>query len=98
MPGSVQGSEYELLVKDFETKYGEYLELKHAVESRLSVFSSLRDELRTNPSPARDSLIFRVVVEERRLAEDTAHARLLARLQECTASLLAIKGRLRKHT
>lgn len=85
------------LIEEFENRYAEYVDLSSIVDSRLSIFRNLEAELQCFPSnEAPSSLVFRVIVEERRLTEDINFCQSLERMEECCASLLLIKSRVRK--
>lgn len=89
--------QYHQLEEEFGKRYQEYLSLNDWMDRRLAVFAELCNQLAvsTNHAPEQQ-LIFRLVVEEKRLKEDTTYQEKLEQLEEACAALIMIKARLKE--
>lgn len=88
------------LADEFGQRYGEYLALNEWVDRRLEVFRQIERDLADHGAvgkepTAQQQVIFRLVVEEQRLKDDRDYWEKLEKLEECCASLIMIKARLK---
>lgn len=86
---------YHQLEEEFGRRYGEYVALSRWMDERLDVFKQLRADLEASLSAEhQQQLIFKLIVEDRRLKDDREYHEKMELLEECHASLLMIKSRL----
>ena len=89
--------QYHQLEEEFGKRYQEYLSLNDWIDKRLAVFADLRNQLSASTSPVPDQqLMFRLVVEEKRLKEDATYEEKLEQLEEACAALIMIKARVKE--
>lgn len=89
---------YHQLEEEFGRRYGDYLALNKWLDNRLEIFKQLRSDLESSSATSVDvkqqHLIFKLIVEDRRLKDDREYQEKMELLEECHASLLMIKSRL----
>lgn len=89
--------QYHQLEEEFGRRYQEYLSLNDWMDKRLAVFTELCNQLSASTAHAPDQqIVFRLVIEEKRLKEDAAYGEKLERLEEACAALMMIKARVRE--
>lgn len=89
--------QYHQLEEEFGKRYQEYLSLNDWMDKRLAVFAELRNQLSASTNQVPDQqLMFRLVVEEKRLKEDATYQEKLEQLEEACAALIMIKARLKE--
>lgn len=84
------------LQEEFGRRYSEYVALNKWLDGRLAVFQQLKEDLAQvkDDSPQEQQLIFKLIVEERRLKDDQEYNEKREQLDECCAALVLIKSRM----
>lgn len=84
------------LQEEFGRRYSEYVALNKWLDGRLAVFQQLKEDLAQvkDDSPQEQQLIFKLIVEERRLKDDQEYGEKREQLDECCAALVLIKARM----
>lgn len=82
------------LEEEFNRRYQEYLETCRWIDDRLAVFKKLKEEILSQRGELSSNQIFRLTVEQQRLATDKEYESKFNALEECHGALMMIKARL----